>query len=242
MYKFFLILACLVPASSAFAGSTTCPTGPYTLYLVANFSCVTNGLLYLNFGNGEGTANPTGLAIPASAITVTPITTDGNGGFQFSSGWNVNNITMMGTNFFQDNLITFAVVGSIADLHLTFNGSFTGTGIAGVAETYCINQTSGITGCPQVNSGTLNVSNPPGVFNADCPPSSNPGCANFVQPVTSISISKDINVSTNTNGTASISQVINTFSTSSVPEPLSFVLIGSGLLGIGLLRARLRRR
>jgi hypothetical protein len=35
-----------------------------------------------------------------------------------------------------------------------------------------------------------------------------------------------------------ISQVTNNFSS---PEPLSFVLLGSGLLGLGLLRKRIKR-
>jgi hypothetical protein len=230
MNKFLLLLlACVVLVPSAIAASTPCPTGPYTLYLVPNFSCTINGtLMYVNFGNGNGTGNPTGIAIPASAVTVTPITTINNEGFQFSSGWNV--ATQMGMNSFQDNLITFAVVGRILDLHLTFNGSQTGSGVAGVAENFCINQTTGTAGCPQGNSGQLNVTNPPGIFNSDL---------TFTGNVTSISIAKDINVSSGVNGTAAISQVINTFS---APEPLSFVLLGSGLLGLGLLRKRFYKR
>jgi hypothetical protein len=54
-----------------------------------------------------------------------------------------------------------------------------------------------------------------------------------------ISISKEINVTSGASGTASIANVTDTFSS---PEPLSFVLLGSGLLGIGLMRRRLNQR
>jgi len=234
MSKFLLLfLACLILVSPVFAGPMQCPAGAYTLYLVANFSCTINGnLTYTNFAGGNGTGNPTGVAIPASSITVTPITTPGNEGFQFSSGWNVTT-NQDGTSSFQDNLLTFVVIGSLNDLHLTFNGAFQGTGVAGVAEGFCLNQTTGTAGCPQGSSGVLNVTNPPGIFNSDL---------TFTGSVTSISIAKDINVTSGVNGRASISQVINTFSTLSTPEPLSFVLLGSGLLGLGLLRKRFYKR
>lgn len=228
MSRLMLIFAIgMALASSAFASLTTCPTGPYTLYLVPNFTCTSGDLTFSNFGYTP-TGNPSGIAIPASAIAVTPITTNANEGFQFAGGWSVATQSN-GMSSFQDSLISFTVttaVPAITDLHLFFNGSFTGTGIASTAESFCENHA--LVGCPSGSGGSLNVSNPPGMFN---------DMAVFA-PVQSVTISKDINVTSGVNGTAAISQVINTFST---PEPWSFFLLGSGLLWLGLWRRRTKR-
>ena len=225
MKKFLILfLGCLILTCTAFAATTTCPAdgSSYTVYLAPGFTCTTGNLTFSAFGYSS-TANPAGLAIPASGVTVTNILTDGNVGFQFAGGWNVGT-QAGGISSFQDSLLSFTVTGYITDLHLFFNGSFTGTGLSGVAETYCLNHT--LLGCPAGSSGQISVTNPPPAFNSVV----------FFAPVTSVSVSKDINVTSGTNGTASISQVINQFSN---PEPMSFVLLGSGLLGLGLLRKRL---
>jgi hypothetical protein len=127
----FLIFGCLALSSMAFAAPGPCPTATYDVYLVANFSCTQGGNTFINFGY-NGTAGGTS-PIPASGINVTPQAgVTGFPGFQFASGWNVANNGNAST--FQDSLITFAVTGSINNLTLFFNGSFTGTGLTGVTE------------------------------------------------------------------------------------------------------------
>jgi hypothetical protein len=219
MNRFYMILlAPLVLASSAFATSTTCPTS-LTAYLAPSFSCMTNGLTFSNWSY-------TDLNVPAANVSVVPQTVLGDEGFQFQSAWNVNN-TNGGGELREDSLISFTASGSgITNLELFFNGSVTGTGSASVTEQYCLNGT--LTNCP-VPLGQISVTNPPPGFSDQV----------FFAPVQSISVSKDILVDTGSGvGSAMISQVVNNFSS---PEPLSFVLLGSGLLGLGLLRKRIKR-
>jgi hypothetical protein len=181
---------------------------------------MTNGLTFSNWGY-------TDLNVAAGTVSVTPQTVMGDEGFQFQSAWNVNN-TNGGGEITEDSLISFTASGpGITNLELFFNGSVTGTGSANVTENYCLN--GPLSGCPVGDSGQIKVTNPPPGFNDQV----------FFNPVQSVSVSKDILVDTGRGtGSAMISQVTNNFSS---PEPLSFVLLGSGLLGLGLLRKRIKR-
>jgi hypothetical protein len=232
MNRFFLLmLASLVLASAAFATPTTCQPGLLSAYLVSGFSCTINSLTFDQWqyvSTATGSAN----SMPAGSVSVTPVTTLGDEGFQFSAGWVVNNMSGPPPSSI-DSLISFTATGSgIGDLELFFNGAVTGTGSSGVTEQYCLNHA--LIGCSA--SHNISVTNPPPGFNDHV----------FFAPAGSVSVSKDIFVSTGTAGSAFISQVANNFSQPGVnnfssPEPLSFVLLGSGLLGLGLLRKRIKR-
>jgi len=230
----FAVLAALAMASIAMASPTTCQTTTLDQYLTANFSCMSGNLMFSNFGY-VGTGNPSNIAIPAGSINVLPLTSTGDEGFQFSAGWNVGTQSG-GISAFQDSLITFTVStvnnqATLDQLNLFFNGSISqnSTGLSGVTEQFCLG--GSLLGCSANNEGQLRVTNPPPNFND----------SKTFAPVNSISVSKDINVTSGVNGTATISQVVNTFQQTGVPEPTSYLLLGSGLLGLGMLRKRVTR-
>ena len=218
MNRFFTLLAFIVLASSAYATPAACISESMDNYLVLpGGSCTINGLTF----NGWSYASAT---VAANHVLVTPVTTPGLEGFNFNASWAATT-----PNDSEDSTIGFTASGaSFTDLHLFLLGSATGTGTANVTETYCFNHA--VNGCPAgpTNGGQISVTNPPPNFSDIV----------FMSPQASISVLKDIGVSAGPNGSATISQVTNQFSNS--PEPLSFVLLGTGLLGLGLLRKRIK--
>ena len=81
-----LAVSAFILAATLSTFASNCPTTTYDQYLGSGFSCSVNDQTYSNFGY-TGTSNPPGFQIPAGSVGVTPITTPGNPGLQFSAGW-----------------------------------------------------------------------------------------------------------------------------------------------------------
>jgi hypothetical protein len=206
--------------------ATTCPTSS-TLsgYLGAGFSCTIGNLTFSNFAftsSAQGTAT----LLTATDVMVTTLPTPSGpfsgvpDGFLFSEG-----LSATGTGSVSDMTIFYTVTStsaSITDLELGFNGAFSGTGFAEVTEQFCLNAAT-VLNCSNANSGVIEVTNPPAVFNT----------STTFGAVTTLSVSKDVQVNSGTSGTAAISSVNNNFS-QTVPESASLTLLGLGLLGLAL--------
>jgi len=132
MQKTLWILAGTLIFGSAAMADVVCPTGVnLTAYGAMGFTCHINNLDFSNF-TFNSTADPAGLKIPATAITVNTLTDLLNEGFDFSTGMSVNNTVVgTGTNSFQDVKVGFTITtvdhsASIDDLYINFNGGFGG--------------------------------------------------------------------------------------------------------------------
>ena len=206
----------LLPAGCGWASITTCPAGTFSQYLAPGFTCQSGGLLFQNFNY-----IPMGSAISASAVTVTPITTDADEGFHFHGAWSVMT-NALGQTTFQDAQIIFDVstmVPAIEELQLSYIGSSTGTGSSMVTESF---------DAGPLGSGTNTATDPlPSMAQVD-----------FFFPAQAVSVTNDVVAISGSNGTANISDVFETFVT---PEPLTLMMVGAGLLGLGLLGKRTKR-
>jgi hypothetical protein len=219
--KLLVFLASLMLASTAMATTTSCQTGSLTSYLASGFSCQSGSLIFSDF-EYQGTGSD------ASSIIVKPLTASDDEGFQFQGGWSAHSVNRTSTS--EDSQITYTVQhpgGLIDTLSLAFGSSVSGTGVSTVQERFCLG--ASFVSCPNAEQGSIVLTNPGAMFSNRA----------FFAGVGTVSVTKEINVTSGVSGTASIANVTDTFSS---PEPLSFVLLGTGLLGIGLMRRRLSQR
>lgn len=222
---FSLLLTMAALMSSASTNAATCAQSASWATFQAVGTCTIGDIQLSNF-NLVSTANPTGAAIPASSITLTLNNTmPGQLGMQWNMG-----MSATGVGNFQDLFFTFMLTGlnnlMFTGDNLTFNGSATGGGTTGVSSVVC---TSGPVGtCPVNDKYQAAVFNPPPVL----------GDTMSFPASSTIWASKDFIVSGADGGTGQISSVTNTYTFSNVPEPITFVLMGAGLVGIAALRRR----
>ena len=228
-----LVMACVVLLSGiGFAGA--CGSGSYADYITSGFNCTIDDKTFSNF-QYTFSSNPPGFGVPPGSVTVTPILTPGDPGFQFSTGWHASTISGVQT---QDSLFQFTVNvnqggNPITDVSLSIGGAgFSGTGSVIVDETVCLGATF-----PACSGGTVDYLE---VFR-DASGSKTFDSISFAG-VSEVDVQKDVLIDAGTNGSASLSLVTNQFSEGGpVPEPGSILLFGSGALALaGVLRRKIK--
>lgn len=204
-----ILAVCLTCVSAAMAtpacGQATATSPAQTaalspLYVTAagdpnspGYVCDIGNLQFSNFDYSDTAVSPT-------VVNAIPQTTTGDQGFDFQGGFNGN----------QDVSISFtvtALTGTISAVNIDILGAATtGTGNIEYLEQFCT--VGGSSTC------SIFTDTPTGNLNTSISLSA----SNLGAPQTSLNITKDVELSTGTNGTAFISKFGNTY-TNTVPEP-----------------------
>jgi hypothetical protein len=239
--RYLLVLSVLCLSVSSLAYASPCTSGTFANN-VANVTtlapayssasvCTIDNLQFSNFSITSSTSGGYSLPTP---VSVTVVTTAGDEGFNFNPGLSVG----VGNN--ADYAIGFTVTAingaTIDDLDIVFNGVSSNGGLTNYSETIS-NAMSGSTSLPS-DDVQLSLGTPP-------PLGTTTQTDNLAVPATSLNVLKDFGVSCDSgsqvaNCTATVSEVVNTFSNTVTPEPATGVLwiTGIGLIGFGFLMRR----
>lgn len=237
MKKFLLLFGSTLLLSAVGSASIVCPTTSYDNYVGVgalqvngNGGCTIGVKLFSNF-TISSTAIGGALIVPAASINVQPVSIPEEG-FIFT--------LPLGAGANQANDVTLsynakAPVGNpFTDATLAQTGGFTGTGNATIKDTLCLGGFI-LGGCVGGTSLTLQTFQ----NSVGSQPIQH---VVFATPVLTVDVSKDIFVTSNgAGGTASISVATNTLSQTGVPEPVTLLLMGSGLLALGVIGRRTRK-
>jgi len=184
--------------------------------------------LFYNFFYRASGGAPT-----AAQISFTPIATSGNPGFLLNSLW-IADVDQIIDSFLTYNVRVLEGGAPIKDVSASWGGvGKTANGIASLAENVHL-------GVDQTgpNVANLNLVFNSGIILFDEDLLIDPNTGFPISTMGPIFVIKDFGAA-GRDGTAQFSAVTNQFS-EKIPEPISLILLGSGLAGVGLYR-RLRK-
>jgi hypothetical protein len=203
-------------------------------YTNAMNGCQVGDKLFYNFNYSSTSSGATGPSAAQVNVVGDPANPNEPGLIFASTGWTVNGVATLANPLYIDSNITFTVQvidlqPLIIDASLDFDHHFNvgGNGVADIGETVTFDGGSSSTGLEvdSANGPFTDTKNFPGV--------------GFVRVQKDLIVTVPGSPSGPVSGSATITQFREGFS-EGAPEPISTLLIGSGLVGFALLRRRKR--